>query len=906
MNGRFPKTVARSLLRLRAVGYAIAVPVLAVVWWLHRSADVGILAVAAALALAWNTVQPQRAGTTWALAIDLAGTGLIWWMFGPVPAVYFLLAYVVVIAAILLDRDRALCMITATLALIFGMALVHLVAHALPLFHGTTDDWIDWIGEFGLPLAIVLYTAVIMLNISKVVDESRRDLAGSEKRFRLSFEGAAMGMTMFELEGKITQVNPAFCEQVGYDERTLLTMTWRDIVDEADLEAAECRLRRALEGGTTHWQAEDRFVRSDGSVFWAGIVATLIRDEEGNPHSYFAQTLDISEQKAAEEALAASEERYRSLFEGIPAALYRTDPEGRILDANPALVELLGYPDRDTMLDLDVHDAYVQKAGRKEAIERLEAEGKLIGVEEQLRRYDGSTIWVRDSSRVVLDEHGETAYFEGALTDTTARHQAEEALRESEARLRALFEHAPIGIAAVDLDEQIVAANTELARMLGRPVEELEAMSIADITHPEDQEIDLALREQLLAGEIPSYRFAKRFLHANGHTIWVEFSVTVVHDDQGAPELMIGLIQDITERRKAEADRDQMIKILEATPDLVGIIDVKGHMTYVNRAGREWYGLASQGSLPPLDIAEMIETDSGETVKDIFRTLRTSGWWTGDITLHAPSGATIPGSAVVLPHRDDNGRITHISATFRDLTERIETQRRLEQLVRSKDEFVASVSHELRTPLTAVVGLAEELRSSWKVFSTEEISEFMGLLADQASDVANLVEDLLVAARAEIGKVAIAPRVVEIAQQIESVVAALDEPSQQRITVTARHTETWADPARLRQVIRNLITNAVRYGGRHIEVSTAVEDGFVALRVSDDGPGISPGLEEEIFEPYARDHEPGSQPNSVGLGLTVSRHLARLMGGDLVYSSGERSTFTLTLPERAAAPAQAS
>ncbi|HDK45279.1 MAG TPA: HAMP domain-containing histidine kinase, partial [Actinobacteria bacterium] len=216
------------------------------------------------------------------------------------------------------------------------------------------------------------------------------------------------------------------------------------------------------------------------------------------------------------------------------------------------------------------------------------------------------------------------------------------------------------------------------------------------------------------------------------------------------------------------------------------------------------------------------------------------------------------------------------------------------------------VSHELRTPLTAVVGLAEELRSSWKVFSTEEISEFMGLLADQASDVANLVEDLLVAARAEIGKVAIAPRVVEIAQQIESVVAALDEPSQQRITVTARHTETWADPARLRQVIRNLVTNAVRYGGRHIEVSTAVEDGFVALRVSDDGPGISPGLEEEIFEPYARDHEPGSQPNSVGLGLTVSRHLARLMGGDLVYSSGERSTFTLTLPERAAAPAQAS
>jgi len=442
--------------------------------------------------------------------------------------------------------------------------------------------------------------------------------------------------------------------------------------------------------------------------------------------------------------------------------------------------------------------------------------------------------------------------------------------------------------------------------MLGRTVEELETMSIADITHPEDRDIDVVLREQLLAGDIPSYRFSKRFLHADHHVIWVEFSVTVVHDDQGAPELMIGLIQDITERRNAEADRDQMIKILEATPDLVGIIDVKGHMTYVNRAGREWYGLSSQGSLPPLDVAEMIETDSGESVMDIFRTLRTSGWWTGDMTLHSPSGATVPGSSVVLAHRDDNGTITHISATFRDMTERIETQRRLERLIQSKDEFVASVSHELRTPLTAVVGLAEELRSSWKIFSTDEISEFMGLLADQASDVANLVEDLLVAARADIGKVTITPRVVEITDEIESVVAALDEPSQRRITVTADHAQTWADPARLRQVIRNLITNAVRYGGRHIDVSTAVEDGFVALHVSDDGPGISPGLEEQIFEPYARDHEPGSQPNSVGLGLTVSRHLARLMGGDLVYSGGGRSTFTLTLPEPATAAAQAS
>ena len=536
----------------------------------------------------------------------------------------------------------------------------------------------------------------------------------------------------------------------------------------------------------------------------------------------------------------------------------------------------------------------------------VETNGRLIGIEEQLRRSDGTTIWVRDSSRVVFDEHGDIAYFEGALTDTTARHEAEEALRESEAQLRAVFEHAPIGIVTFNLDWRVVTANAALARMLGRPVEKLIGERILDFSHPDDLLLDDSLGEQLLAGEIPSYRFSKRYLHADGHTIWAEISATIVRDDEGAPELLLGLIQDITERHNAEADRDQMIKILEATPDLVTILDVEGHPTYANRAAREWFGLASRGSVSHLNIAELFLADSGETTGTIFQALRTAGSWTGDLTLHNPSGQSLPGSVVVLAHTDAGGKITHISSSFRDLSEHIKTQHRLEGLIRSKDEFIASVSHELRTPLTAVVGLAHELRSSWKVFSTDEISEFIGLVADQASDVANLVEDLLVAARADIGKVTVAPKVVEIAEQIEGVVAAFDEPSRRRITVTVDHAKAWTDPGRLRQVIRNLITNAIRYGGQHIEVTTAVENGFVAVQVSDDGPGISPGQEEQIFQPYERDHEQGSQPNSVGLGLTVSRHLARLMGGDLIYSREGRSTFTLTLPEPAVVPAHRS
>ena len=194
------------------------------------------------------------------------------------------------------------------------------------------------------------------------------------------------------------------------------------------------------------------------------------------------------------------------------------------------------------------------------------------------------------------------------------------------------------------------------------------------------------------------------------------------------------------------------------------------------------------------------------------------------------------------------------------------------------------------------MGLAQELRKSWETFATDEIAEFIGLIADQSTEVADIVEDLLVAARADIGKVTVRPEAIDVKEQIDGVIAGIGAPDRTRISVDISSTEVWADPTRLRQIIRNLLTNAIRYGGKDVRLSTGVIDGQMELRISDDGPGISPGLEEKIFEPYARAHEPGSQPNSVGLGLTVSRHLARLMGGNLAYQREPMSTFVLTLP----------
>ena len=229
--------------------------------------------------------------------------------------------------------------------------------------------------------------------------------------------------------------------------------------------------------------------------------------------------------------------------------------------------------------------------------------------------------------------------------------------------------------------------------------------------------------------------------------------------------------------------------------------------------------------------------------------------------------------------------------------ERETTRRRLEELVESKDRFVASVSHELRTPLAAVLGFAEELRANASSFRAEELTAMLELIADQSQEMADMVEDLLVSARADIGTVSIHPQDVYLRAQAETVMAGLGSVDGKTIEVVGGRGKVWADPARTRQIIRNLITNALRYGGDRVTIEAFEEAEHTVLTVADDGPGLDPAHWEMIFEPYQRAHDVPTQPASIGLGLTVSRQLARMMGGDLVYTADEDgSVFSLTLP----------
>ncbi len=232
-----------------------------------------------------------------------------------------------------------------------------------------------------------------------------------------------------------------------------------------------------------------------------------------------------------------------------------------------------------------------------------------------------------------------------------------------------------------------------------------------------------------------------------------------------------------------------------------------------------------------------------------------------------------------------------------DISDREANERHMRDLVRSKDEFLASVSHELRTPLTSVVGYADLLRE--EIVDPSERATMLATIAEQASDLSNIVEDLLVGARSELGQLGVHAEEVDVVEQIVALQAASGSilPRLSAVEAPDGPVIALADPVRVRQILRNLVSNAARYGGARLVVRVGSDGEHATIAVCDDGPALAAEVAERIFDRYYRDRHSGEQPGSVGIGLTISRDLARLMGGDLTYRhDGEWSIFELSLP----------
>lgn len=224
----------------------------------------------------------------------------------------------------------------------------------------------------------------------------------------------------------------------------------------------------------------------------------------------------------------------------------------------------------------------------------------------------------------------------------------------------------------------------------------------------------------------------------------------------------------------------------------------------------------------------------------------------------------------------------------------------LRELLESKDDLIATIAHELRTPLAGVVGFAQILRDDSGSIDPESKAEMIRLVAEQGMDLTNIVDDLLVAAKSEAGTLVVAKVRVDLRANAAQVLEAWGTDLVGRVELTGEASITTGDPARVRQILRNLVSNARRYGGEQIRVKVGGDCDTVYVRVEDSGPGVAVEDWERIFEPYQRAHDAPGLTASMGLGLSISRHLARRMGGDLRYDTEDgQCVFTLAMPATA-------
>ena len=241
---------------------------------------------------------------------------------------------------------------------------------------------------------------------------------------------------------------------------------------------------------------------------------------------------------------------------------------------------------------------------------------------------------------------------------------------------------------------------------------------------------------------------------------------------------------------------------------------------------------------------------------------------------------------------------------------KIEVGIQASQRLADQDRFITMVSHELRTPLTAVLGLADLLVTGEQAVDSAEYRELLGVIREQSQTMASIIDDLLVEARSDGGTLAIRPERVNLASLVRRTVAGLGPPQGKSVEVAADETlDVLSDPGRAAQILRNLLSNAFRYGGDRILIRAHGDRDRACLDVSDNGAGISAAFAPSLFAPFTQG--PGCKVGeSLGIGLHISRCLAELMGGHLTYhdtchDDSPLTTFRLDLPIPEAEPAAA-
>lgn len=500
--------------------------------------------------------------------------------------------------------------------------------------------------------------------------------------------------------------------------------------------------------------------------------------------------------------------------------------------------------------------------------------------------------------------------------------------------LSAAFEEAEIGLALLTTDGRFVRVNRVFCEMLGRPFAAIVGSRFSDLTPEHDQILAVTASFQRFVANPAMRAVERRFVHADGSTVWALVRATAIADDSGDPTGYVLQIRDNAERRQLEKDlrdtsgrlhdsQERCRMMLERLPVVSYRIELNGRehrSRYVTAGIEQLTGIpVGEWSADPQIWSRVIHPDDERAVLQTWERLLDGAGerCSMDYRMVRRDGSVVwvrdeAWSVRWRGHRHIEGMFLDISAQreaesafLRQAEQLAEANARLLELDQRRTEFFVTTSHELRTPVTSVLGFAATLAQRWDEIEDPERQEFVSGIERQSRRLLRLLEELLTITRFEVEGVETRLAPIEVEPAILRSVAWFEAEEVEIEVRVPAGLRILTDPDRFHEIMSNLLANATRYGAPPITIDAYREHGSVIVRVIDRGPGVPADLLSTLFRRFARSEEQESRiQQGLGLGLAISRELARALGGNLWYepASPHGASFSLRLPEASAFP----
>ena len=807
-------------------------------------------------------------------------------------------------------------------------------------------------------LLVVSYAITrVSLTIGGAIDRTQAErkraealLHQSEQGFRAIFDGALDGIMVADMETrKLLTANAAICGMLGYTHEEIVRIGVPDIHPRQDLPRVIGQFERLLRG-ESQLAADVPMLRKDGLVFYADIKAAPIRF--GGKDCLLGLFRDITERKQREAALRDSEARYRSVIAALAEGLVLRDKDARIVDCNASAERILG-----STLDQirgNVHFGPNQQLIREDgsifpdeerpihlAVRTRQLQSNVV---QGMRKPDGTVLWFSLNVQPLFSESETTpSGTVTTFTDITARKNAEEALRllneeledkvvartkdlelETE-RLDMALRSAGMTMWNSDLVTGRVSLDERWTKILGGEPEACvttfsELLKLVPAQHRDRL---VAAAEDIMSGRTTKYRVEHQVRARNAEWRWIESQGEVVERDaQGRALRLIGVNADITERKRMEialaANEAQLRHIADHVPAMIGYYDENEICRFANPSYAALFGRTVPGIL-----GHHLHMIAGAETYRVFEPY-VRKVLDGEMAHYERTHRNGPGveralDLTLVPHIIEPGRVGGFYVMAMDITERRQAEHAVvvakneaEQANRAKSAFLAAMSHEIRTPMNGVIGMVDVLhQTSLKGYQVEIVDT----IRESAYSLLGIIEDILDFSKIEAGKLEIESTPTPVAAVVEQVCKMVDHlAAKQGVELTlftdpAIPGEVLGDALRLRQVLVNLVNNAIKFSSgesRQGRVSMRArladwnsERVTVEFQVADNGIGMDEQAQARLFTSFSQaDASTTRRFGGTGLGLAISGHLVKLMGGGITVQSapGKGSTFTVRLP----------